>query len=137
MGARAFVRRRLLEGKRDGFDIEYIGRGYRASPSEGYAGQHAVEQERIVTTALVGVSGAKRSPAFSSSSSISDAADEKIARRGPKKPSRDHRVEECEQRVVKAAVVEKSDRFIVDAQLAPAQYFAELVHGAEVARAAR
>ena len=48
MGARAFVRRRLLEGKRDGFDIEYIGRGYRASPSEGYAGQHAVEQERIV-----------------------------------------------------------------------------------------
>ena len=47
MGARAFVRRRLLEGKRDGFDIEYIGRGYRASPSEGYAGQHAVEQERI------------------------------------------------------------------------------------------
>ncbi len=52
MGARAFVRRRLLEGKRDGFDIEYIGRGYRASPSEGYAGQHAVEQERILTTAL-------------------------------------------------------------------------------------
>ncbi len=52
MGARAFVRRRLLEGKRDGFDIEYIGRGYRASPSEGYSGQHAVEQERILTTAL-------------------------------------------------------------------------------------
>ena len=52
MGARAFVRRRLLEGKRDGFDIEYIGRGYRASPSEGYAGQHAVEQERIISTAL-------------------------------------------------------------------------------------
>jgi 2-oxoglutarate dehydrogenase E1 component len=52
MGARAFVRRRLLEGKRDGFDIEYIGRGYRASPSEGYAGQHAVEQERIVSAAL-------------------------------------------------------------------------------------
>jgi len=52
MGARAFVRRRLLEGKRDGFDIEYIGRGYRASPSEGYAGQHAVEQERILTAAL-------------------------------------------------------------------------------------
>jgi 2-oxoglutarate dehydrogenase E1 component len=52
MGARAFVRRRLLEGKRDGFDIEYIGRGYRASPSEGYAGQHAAEQERIVTSAL-------------------------------------------------------------------------------------
>jgi 2-oxoglutarate dehydrogenase E1 component len=52
MGARAFVRRRLLEGKSAGFDIEYIGRGYRASPSEGYSGQHAVEQERIITTAL-------------------------------------------------------------------------------------
>jgi len=52
MGARAFVRRRLLESKRDGFDIEYIGRGYRASPSEGYAGQHAVEQERILAAAL-------------------------------------------------------------------------------------
>ncbi len=52
MGARAFVRRRLLEGKRDGFDIEYVGRGYRASPSEGYAGQHAVEQERILSSAL-------------------------------------------------------------------------------------
>ena len=52
MGARAFVRRRLLESKRDGFDIEYIGRGYRASPSEGYAGQHAVEQERILALAL-------------------------------------------------------------------------------------
>ena len=52
MGARAFVRRRLLEGKRDGFDIEYIGRGYRASPSEGYAGQHAVEQDRILAAAL-------------------------------------------------------------------------------------
>ncbi|MBV8285227.1 MAG: 2-oxoglutarate dehydrogenase E1 component, partial [Candidatus Eremiobacteraeota bacterium] len=52
MGARAFVRRRLLESKRDGFDIEYIGRGYRASPSEGYAGQHAAEQERILALAL-------------------------------------------------------------------------------------
>jgi 2-oxoglutarate dehydrogenase E1 component len=52
MGARAFVRRRLLEGKRDGFDIEYIGRGCRASPSEGYAGQHAVEQDRILAAAL-------------------------------------------------------------------------------------
>ncbi|HEY8296474.1 MAG TPA: multifunctional oxoglutarate decarboxylase/oxoglutarate dehydrogenase thiamine pyrophosphate-binding subunit/dihydrolipoyllysine-residue succinyltransferase subunit [Candidatus Baltobacteraceae bacterium] len=52
MGARAHVRRRLLEGKTGSFDIEYIGRGYRASPSEGYPGAHAVEQERIVVTAL-------------------------------------------------------------------------------------
>ncbi|MDQ6932977.1 MAG: multifunctional oxoglutarate decarboxylase/oxoglutarate dehydrogenase thiamine pyrophosphate-binding subunit/dihydrolipoyllysine-residue succinyltransferase subunit [Candidatus Eremiobacteraeota bacterium] len=52
MGARAHVRRRLLERKNDGMDIEYIGRPYRASPSEGYPGSHAVEQERIIKTAL-------------------------------------------------------------------------------------
>jgi 2-oxoglutarate dehydrogenase E1 component len=52
MGARAFVRRRLLESKKAGFDMGYVGRGYRASTSEGYAGQHVVEQERIVTNAL-------------------------------------------------------------------------------------
>ncbi|MDQ2872083.1 MAG: multifunctional oxoglutarate decarboxylase/oxoglutarate dehydrogenase thiamine pyrophosphate-binding subunit/dihydrolipoyllysine-residue succinyltransferase subunit, partial [Candidatus Eremiobacteraeota bacterium] len=52
MGARAYIRRRLLEGKANSLDIEYIGRGYRASPSEGYPGAHVVEQERIVTTAL-------------------------------------------------------------------------------------
>jgi 2-oxoglutarate decarboxylase len=52
MGARAYVRRRLLERLNRSLDIEYIGRPYRASPSEGYAGQHAVEQERIVTAAL-------------------------------------------------------------------------------------
>jgi len=52
MGARAYVRRRLLEHRDDTLDIEYVGRGYRASPSEGYAGAHAVEQERIVAQAL-------------------------------------------------------------------------------------
>ena len=52
MGARAYVRRRLLERLGRSFDIEYVGRPYRASPSEGYAGQHLVEQERIVAEAL-------------------------------------------------------------------------------------
>jgi len=52
MGARAYVRRRLLERKTDSLDIGYVGRPYRASPSEGYPGAHAAEQERIVTTAL-------------------------------------------------------------------------------------
>ncbi|GAC1500333.1 MAG: multifunctional oxoglutarate decarboxylase/oxoglutarate dehydrogenase thiamine pyrophosphate-binding subunit/dihydrolipoyllysine-residue succinyltransferase subunit [Vulcanimicrobiaceae bacterium] len=52
MGARAHVRRRLLERRSDGVDIEYIGRAYRASPSEGYPGAHAVEQERILKAAL-------------------------------------------------------------------------------------
>ena len=52
MGARAHVRRRLLERKTDSMDIGYIGRPYRASPSEGYPGAHLAEQERILTAAL-------------------------------------------------------------------------------------
>jgi len=53
MGARAHVRRRLMDDlPKHITDIEYVGRPYRASPSEGYPGAHAVEQERIITTAL-------------------------------------------------------------------------------------
>ena len=53
MGARAHVRRRLVEKLPSGlFDLGYIGRPYRASPSEGYPGAHVVEQERIVREAL-------------------------------------------------------------------------------------
>ena len=52
MGARAYARRRLLEKLRKPFDIGYAGRGYRASPSEGYPGAHAVEQERVIKMAL-------------------------------------------------------------------------------------
>jgi len=53
MGARAHVRRRLVDDLPPHIsDIGYVGRPYRASPSEGYPGAHVVEQERIVTTAL-------------------------------------------------------------------------------------
>jgi 2-oxoglutarate dehydrogenase E1 component len=53
MGARAHVRRRLIERLPKGIsDIDYIGRSYRASPSEGYGGAHAVEQARIIKEAL-------------------------------------------------------------------------------------
>ena len=53
MGARAHVRRRLVEELGPRFtDVDYVGRTYRASPSEGYPGAHVVEQERIVRTAL-------------------------------------------------------------------------------------
>jgi len=53
MGARAHVRRRLVERlPKPLTDIDYVGRPYRASPSEGYPGAHAVEQERIVSEAL-------------------------------------------------------------------------------------
>jgi 2-oxoglutarate dehydrogenase E1 component len=53
MGARAHVRRRVVDKFPEHFgDMRYIGRSYRASPSEGYPGAHAVEQERIVREAL-------------------------------------------------------------------------------------
>jgi multifunctional 2-oxoglutarate metabolism enzyme len=52
MGARAYVRRRLIERMRNSLEIDYVGRPYRASPSEGYPGIHAVEQERILKEAL-------------------------------------------------------------------------------------
>ena len=55
MGARAHVRRRLIDKLPNGLrEIGYVGRPYRASPSEGYGGAHALEQERIVTEALAG-----------------------------------------------------------------------------------
>jgi 2-oxoglutarate decarboxylase len=53
MGARAFVSRRIREKLAPlGIALDYEGRPDRASPSEGYPGAHAVEQERIVTAAL-------------------------------------------------------------------------------------
>jgi len=53
MGARAHVRRRLMARLPAGVsDISYVGRPYRASPSEGYGGAHALEQDRIVSEAL-------------------------------------------------------------------------------------
>ena len=53
MGARAHVRRRVIDKLPNGItDIGYVGRPYRASPSEGYGGAHALEQDRIVREAL-------------------------------------------------------------------------------------
>ncbi|MDE2571243.1 MAG: multifunctional oxoglutarate decarboxylase/oxoglutarate dehydrogenase thiamine pyrophosphate-binding subunit/dihydrolipoyllysine-residue succinyltransferase subunit, partial [bacterium] len=52
-GARAFVSRRLREHLLPrGIGWGYVGRPDRSAPSEGYAGQHQVEQERIVAQAL-------------------------------------------------------------------------------------
>ena len=36
-----------------GADLHYVGRPERASPAEGYPAAHALEQNRIVTEALV------------------------------------------------------------------------------------
>ncbi len=52
MGAWKVMSRRLPEVLPEGVELNYIGRQGRASPGEGYSGAHALEQERIVLTAL-------------------------------------------------------------------------------------
>ncbi|HEY7966847.1 MAG TPA: multifunctional oxoglutarate decarboxylase/oxoglutarate dehydrogenase thiamine pyrophosphate-binding subunit/dihydrolipoyllysine-residue succinyltransferase subunit [Solirubrobacteraceae bacterium] len=52
MGARAFMSPRLLQIIPAGLDFGYVGRPERASPGEGYPAAHALEQARIVQTAL-------------------------------------------------------------------------------------
>jgi 2-oxoglutarate decarboxylase len=52
MGAWKVMSRRFPDVLPEGVDLTYIGRPGRASPGEGYAGAHALEQERIVLTAL-------------------------------------------------------------------------------------
>jgi 2-oxoglutarate dehydrogenase complex dehydrogenase (E1) component-like enzyme len=51
MGAWRATRHRL-EQAADGVPLRYIGRGWRASTSEGYPTTHAREQERIVREVL-------------------------------------------------------------------------------------
>jgi len=55
MGAYAHVRRRLEPHLKEGMELGYVGRPERASPSEGYAGAHQAQQERIIAAALGGV----------------------------------------------------------------------------------
>jgi 2-oxoglutarate decarboxylase len=52
MGAWKVMSRRLPDVLPEGVELTYIGRPGRASPGEGYSGTHALEQERIVLTAL-------------------------------------------------------------------------------------
>jgi 2-oxoglutarate dehydrogenase E1 component len=52
MGAWKVMSRRFPSILPEGVDLTYIGRPGRASPGEGYSGAHALEQERIVLTAL-------------------------------------------------------------------------------------
>jgi 2-oxoglutarate dehydrogenase E1 component len=61
MGAWRYVAPRLRARVGDDITIAYCGRPERASPAEGYAGDHEAEQERIVGEALhVTVSGRAR-----------------------------------------------------------------------------
>jgi 2-oxoglutarate dehydrogenase E1 component len=52
MGAWKVMSRRMPDVLPEGVALTYIGRQGRASPGEGYSGAHALEQERIVLTAL-------------------------------------------------------------------------------------
>jgi 2-oxoglutarate dehydrogenase E1 component len=52
MGAWRAIRHRLEETKPEGASLLYVGRPWRASPSEGYPTAHLREQDRIVRAAL-------------------------------------------------------------------------------------
>jgi 2-oxoglutarate dehydrogenase E1 component len=52
MGAWRAIRHRLEEGLPDEVRLRYVGRPWRASPSEGYPTAHAFEQDRIAREAL-------------------------------------------------------------------------------------
>ncbi len=52
MGAWSFVWPRLRVSTGNAITVRYIGRAERASPAEGYAEPHKVEQERIVSDAF-------------------------------------------------------------------------------------
>jgi 2-oxoglutarate dehydrogenase E1 component len=52
MGARAHMSARLRQILPENLEFGYIGRPERASPGEGYPIAHALEQNRIITTAL-------------------------------------------------------------------------------------
>ena len=54
MGAWRAIRHRLEEAVRRACRSRYVGRPWRASPSEGYPTAHLVEQDRIVRDALAG-----------------------------------------------------------------------------------
>ena len=52
MGAYRSIRHRLEEAAPAGLRLEFVGRPWRASPSEGYPTAHLLEQDRIVREAL-------------------------------------------------------------------------------------
>ena len=52
MGAWRAIRHRLEESLPNGVRLRFVGRPWRASPSEGYPTAHLKEQDRIVREAL-------------------------------------------------------------------------------------
>ena len=55
MGPWRAIRHRLEEAKPDGVPLRFVGRPWRASPSEGYPTAHQREQDRIIREALAPV----------------------------------------------------------------------------------
>ena len=62
MGAWGSLQRAIGVARPYNIQWDYIGRPGRASPSEGYAGSHQLEQERIVTEAFATSRRGKREP---------------------------------------------------------------------------
>ena len=52
MGAWRAIRHRLEEGLPADVHLRYVGRPWRASPSEGYPTAHRLEQDRIARETL-------------------------------------------------------------------------------------
>ena len=52
MGAYRSIRHRLEDSLPPGVSLRYVGRPWRASPSEGYPTAHLAEQDRIVREAI-------------------------------------------------------------------------------------
>ena len=52
MGPWRAIRHRLEEALPDGMPLLFVGRPWRASPSEGYPTAHAIEQDRIARAVL-------------------------------------------------------------------------------------
>jgi 2-oxoglutarate dehydrogenase E1 component len=52
MGAAGWIRDRLEDVLPTGVPLSYVGRPRRASPGEGHAAEHRVEQERLLRDAL-------------------------------------------------------------------------------------
>ncbi|CAN5741464.1 2-oxoglutarate dehydrogenase E1 component [soil metagenome] len=63
MGAWSFIEPYLRELVNGTFDVRYEGRPFRASPAEGYADKHAVEQARIVNAAWSNAEAARTAEA--------------------------------------------------------------------------
>ena len=74
MGAWGSLERSLGLARPSNIQWDYIGRSRRASPSEGYAGSHQLEEERIVTEAFATSQRGASSPASAPPTAVRSAS---------------------------------------------------------------